>query len=581
MTFLFRVAEFLRGGHGRDEREALALVDHRRAEEDSRAAEEGAGAAKHMRSVERDPRSIVVGSSFDPSGRPFAVRLSEREARLGGHCVVNGSTGSGKSFWILSQLAQLLRQRRRGVVICDMKGELASLVREVLLPSIAASLPEAERDDLLRRIAVIAPFDDSATPPFQVLSRDTSLPIEVQAHEVASSFGRTLGKDLGVIQSNVLRMALILLIDQGLTLPDLPRVLEDGALLRALATRTRVPEVRAYFLERFPRERAASVGALLTRLDTIVMYPGLKRMLMAPGCVRFERLLEDAITIIHLGGSPAGLRDVARFFAMLTFGRIQRAIFARRVTEHSPPVRIIADEFQEMLSPDVADDFERVLTLARSQKAFLTVLFQQAASVEKVSSTLLRVIKTNSNYHVAFRANDEDVRAMSHVLPVTGRVPRETSGFPDPRTPPTFLTPEEERRRLIEQTVRMPDRLFWFLDRQAAHGAVLTRSPTISIDAMKAQAATLPEEIRTLIRRGVLALSREEIEAAVRARQERLEGALREEAEHAPVFEPRDEIHRDTPAWSDEEVPPSPVPSPRAVSRPKGRSRGRTRPPLG
>jgi hypothetical protein len=132
--------------------------------------------------------------------------------------------------------------------------------------------------------------------------------------------------------------------------------------------------------------------------------------------------------------------------AMLTFGRIQRAIFARRVTEHSPPVRIIADEFQEMLSPDVADDFERVLTLARSQKAFLTVLFQQAASVEKVSSTLLRVIKTNSNYHVAFRANDEDVRAMSHVLPVTGRVPRETSGFPDPRTPPTFLTPEEERR---------------------------------------------------------------------------------------------------------------------------------------
>lgn len=117
-------------------------------------------------------------------------------------------------------LSQLIARRPRGVVVIDMKGELARLVRESLLPSLVSSMPGEQAAELLRRIAIIAPFDETSTTPFQVLARDASLPIEVQAHEVVSSFGRTVGADLGVLQSTMLKFAVLLAIDQELNFPE-------------------------------------------------------------------------------------------------------------------------------------------------------------------------------------------------------------------------------------------------------------------------------------------------------------------------------------------------------------------------
>ena len=458
--------------------------------------------------------TVCLGNAVSQGGDPFRVLLPSDETWGGGHWTVTGATGSGKSYLALALIAQRIRCRVGGLVVIDMKGELAELLRRVVLPGLIASIGARDPELAIRtasRIAVLAPFDERAVPPFQVLARDRGLTIQEQAHEVASSFGRTIGRDLGIIQETVLRYTLQLAIDTGYALPDIAKLLVDDDERRRALERSQLEEVKHYFAVRFPRERGASIGALLSRLDSLTMYPGLRRMLSAKGMVRLPALIEDAITVIDLGGAPAGMREVPQFLGQLFFQKLVRAIFARRRIPNgrTAPVTIIADEFQELLSPDVARDFERVLSLARSQRCYLWLLFQQAAQVEATSPTLLRLLRTNTNYQAIFRASIEDARHFSHVLPVTGHQSRDAGGFPDPRRGDRTLTAEEERRELVELVPRMPDRLYWFWNPRAGYPALLVKSPHLDIPGMRQLADTLPGELREEIERGVVALEPE------------------------------------------------------------------------
>lgn len=519
MSFIDWLTRALRT-HGDDEREALAVVVREAEREEAVVRESRERAPREMRRLRNVP-AITFGTSLDRAGNPFPVLLNEDEVRGGGHWLITGATGSGKSFLALGVISQILRRRASGLVLIDMKGELAKICRETVLPALVAELPGREAASLLSRIAVVAPFDDAATPPFQLLARDRSLPIEVQAHEVASSFGRTIGRDLGVLQGTLLKYTLLLAIDVGLTLPEVRDLLQDPAFLRGAVERTTLPDVRAYFAERFPRERAGSVASLLSRLDSLLMYPTLKKMLSARGMIRFDRLLERAITIIDLGGAPAGMHDVSRFFGQLMFQKICRATFSRQVGPRTMPVSIIADEFQEMLSPEIAHDFERFLTLARSQKVFLSLLFQQPAQVESVAPSLLRILRTNAAYQVMFRSSLEDARPLAHILPVIGNVPRESRGFPDPRTPPVMISADDERRLLLEQVPSMPDRVFWFWNRRRPYPAILVKSATLDMRAMSARATRLPPEVRAVARRGILAVGERELTQTIAERARR------------------------------------------------------------
>jgi len=572
---------------GRDEREALGRVLRVGRQEQTQAQRLLDMPRREMQGGRRHGRPMIcLGSALDSQGRAFRVELSEREVRSGGHWLITGATGSGKSYLALGILMQLIRRRPGGIVLVDMKGELAGLLRRKALPALTASMEEKNAIELLKRIAVIAPFDEQATPPFQVLARDRSVSVEVQAHEVTSSFGRTIGRDLGVLQTAVLKYTLLLAIDTGLTLVDVPKLLQDEELRQGAVVRCRLPEVKAYFAERFPRERAGSLASLLSRLDTLLMYPTLRRMLEAPGMIRFDRLIENAITIIDLGGAPAGMSELGQFFGQLLFHKLVRAIFARRVGPRTPPVTVVADEFQVLVGADLAGDFERVLTLARSQKVFLWAMFQQPAQVERLSPTLLRILRTNCNYHVLFRSSVEDARLLGDVLPIMGNIPREQPGFPDPRSPTAMLRPEEERRTLVAQVPSMPDRLFWLWNRRRQYPAILTRSATISPKAMASAAKSLDPQLRSLVSRGVLAVGEaemREVEGSRARYRDELAGRIDESpspvrldvaAVPADTQEPNSET--DQPAPNEDRGSPSSDHSPSNQERP---SRRRTKRP--
>jgi hypothetical protein len=94
---------------------------------------------------------------------------------------------------------------------------------------------------------------------------------------------------------------------------------------------------------------------------------------------------------------------------------------------------------------------------------------------------------------------------------VTGQERAEQNGFPDPRQPERYLTPDEERRELVELVPRLPDRLYWFCHPRAeqAYPTVLVRSPYLDMPDMQRRAESLAPDLRSLITRGVVALSPE------------------------------------------------------------------------
>ncbi|MFI5297841.1 MAG: type IV secretory system conjugative DNA transfer family protein [Polyangiales bacterium] len=498
-------ANWLRSVVADDTREAFAVVDRAAARSRREAEAPQRRARDEMEQLAGRPRdTVALGASLGLDGNPFTVRIREAEMRRG-HWFVTGATGSGKSFWAVSALLQMLRRRPAGWVVIDLKGELAKDLREVWIPSLVASLPDDQARNLIRRVAVIAPFDETSVAPFQLLARDPSLSIELQAREVASSFGHTIGRDLGALQTTILNYALMLAIDVGLTLPDLPKLLSDPEILRAAVARSTMPEVQSYFATRFPREKSGSLISLLSRLDTLLMHVHLRKMLSAPGMIRFDRLIEDAVTIIDLGRAPAGIRELSRFFGSILFQKIVRAVFARRIDDDTPPVTIVADEFQSLLSKEVAADFDAILTQARSQRAFLWMLCQQVAQVQAVSGTLLDIIQTNSSCELLFRANVNDARALDHIFPIVKNIPRDRVGSADPRVARPMMSEAEERRQIVESVPQMPDRVAWYWNQRRPYRALLMRSPDVNREGAVRLAATLPAAVREALARGVLA----------------------------------------------------------------------------
>ncbi len=427
-------------------------------------------------------------------------------ARLLTHQLLLGVTGSGKTFQLVHQFVAALRGGLRSAVVLDMKGEFAELLTDNVLPALAASLPPAEADAFLRRVVVIDPFSPTHPPPLNVLVRDPGQPIGIQARGVAECFQAATESDVSVRMETVLDWVLRLVIETGGSFRAVRRALQEPAVLEGLVRRSADPDTVRYFVTRFPSEPKASKLALLSRLDRFLALPMAELSLGAKTCLDFDRLLEERITIVSLGAAPAGLRSVARFFAMVVFTRFVRALFRRPPRGGGFGSVIVADEWQVALNPALAEEFESILTLARSRGVHLWLANQQLAQLDRHGASLKAVVLGQTNVQVLFRMAEEDARALRRMLPATGTVRRRAGMGPVGGTP--FLTPSEEAEYRANTAGRLPDREGYFNDRRQPWGSVPFRSATVSLPA----SSSLPPAYVALARTGSNACTVAELE---------------------------------------------------------------------
>ncbi len=454
-----------------------------------------------QRALQDDPnRAVRLGCVAEGAQAGSDLRVDVRDLLTHLHAL--GQSGAGKSYAILVMLRALLERRAlSSLFVLDMKGELAELMTDSVLPGLAASLPPAEANSLLDRIVVIDPFSMKHPPPLNVLVRDPGMPIAIQARDVAECFEAATETDVSLRMETVLDWMLRLLIETKGSFVALRRALQEPAVLDGLVREAKDPDVIRYFLTRFPAEPKASKLALLARLDRFLALPMTQLSLGAKVCLDFDRLLEDRIVILSLGRAPAGLQSVARFFAMVILTRFVRAIFRRPPRAHGFASLLVADEWQVALNSALATEFESILTLARSRGVHLWLANQQLSQLDRHGAALRSVVVGQTPLQIAFRLAPEDARALRHLFPTTGVLLRRAQ--PGVASSAPFLSPGEELEARIAQAARLPNRVCYWSDRRKPWGSILMQSATLALPP----ASSLPPQFVARAQQGSVTLT--------------------------------------------------------------------------
>jgi len=501
---------------------------------------------------------LLFGSSQNLRGEPFNVWMPV-ERFFSGHTWCTGSSGSGKTYLFLSIILQLLHQGQAPMFIMDFKGELAPMLLETWIPALLAAMSAEKRAWLLERLVVIDPFSERYLPEFQILKRDPSIPIEVLAHDVTAIFEKTIGFDLGIRQDTIAKYALMLAIEQDLTFPQLKEALNNPFFLSALVRRSKLPDVRNYFTTRFSREPSSSVISLASRIDNFLLMPQTRLILSARNTIDFDDLMKDKIVIINVGSPPLGCHEIAKFFGTFIFHKITQAIFHRRKDANTPHCPIFIDEWQEALTKEQAAQMERILAQARFKKVWLSLINQQIAQVAKVSSSLVQVVNSISNFQFFFRCAD-DAHHFAPALPVTGRRVRPKKDFWDPNEREDFYSPGEERRLLEEEIGQLPDRWFYFYDRRKPFKANLVYSRAMDVPKAVKLSRRVPRGVLEAVERGILGVPVPDLEKELVAREQETRSIQMTLSAGQPVAPPERDDEEEMEAT--EEAPEAPPDSP-------------------
>jgi hypothetical protein len=207
----------------------------------------------------------------------------------------------------------------------------------------------------------------------------------------------------------------------------------------------------------------------------------------ARGSVSFAELLNSHWGLIDVGSPPLGCEDLARFISSLYMLKLTRAIFSRSGSE-TRRVIVLVDEWQEglMSNPEAAENYERVLSMARSKKVLFVLVSQSLAGAAKASATLPKIVSTNTQTQIWFRASPDDAQSAAArlMLPVTGRKSRARAAPWESAAKSPFLSDAEELSERIAELASLPGRTFYFWNRTKPYPAELVRAVDIQVAPM-------------------------------------------------------------------------------------------------
>lgn len=490
-----------------------------------RLKEQRAEALRFERTLEVQPgrEVVILARARKLDGTPYWAGLP-LEQLLAIHSWVTGSTGSGKSFLVLASLIQVLRTGRHPVLVLDMKGELSNLLTTIVVPALADT---AEGQILLDDLRIIQPFNRRYVPQLRITLPEPGVPREIQAYNIANSIEEALEGDLPPRGNRLFLKLVSFAIERNDPLTVIQEWLERPERFARQARDSADPSIREYANGAFLRENRSSMDALMARMDTFLFLPATRLALSAPRCVSFADCLDSGLTDVDVGNPPAGAERAARFWAGVLVGRLTRSILSRNIHPGTPQTWVLLEEFQEALAGRQIDQFARLLALARFKKVGLCFINQQVAQVDPKLTKLLR---TNTGMEAIFRCSMDDAKTLAHALPVASDEPRATA----------------KRQALLQDMTRLPRRTYyaWFKEMAEPFGAQKVRSPRLDLNALRAAAGRIPDEVKTRIEQGTVAMKHEDLEAQLAAARQ---GKKQQPSEDMGFLDPVDNQDTDSP----------------------------------
>lgn len=282
-------------------------------------------------------------------GRTTRKKVFLPHIRRAEHISITGKTGTGKSYFLRSQIVQDL-ERRNGIVLFDIHGDLTPFVLQAV-----AALEKKTGQDLSKRLIVVDPSDPDYSCGFNVLETRGEQNVYRLIAEFTHILQNRWGQEFGPRTLELLSNALHVLSQNSLTLLELAALLTNASFRAQCLKRITNNEVRAYFESRFnPASEAmqqSMSSPVLNKLTGLTVDPKFRHLLgQAESTFSLQQVLERNLWLV-IKLSKGDLGEQAMTFGSLLFAKLKNAIFARHTRSL---LSIYADEVQNLLSSDLS-----------------------------------------------------------------------------------------------------------------------------------------------------------------------------------------------------------------------------------
>lgn len=313
---------------------------------------------------------LVVGLTVPLPGT--LVRLTPADQAH--HSLVWGTTGAGKSKFLLSQVLQHI-SRHHGVCLLDPHGDLSI---DCLKYLVAGGF--FKRPDAFERLIYID-FSEDHHAPFNVLS--TRFRPHTRALNALEAFSRTWPEIQTAphFRTLFLTSAMILIANRR-PLTDINRLLLDDDFRRECLSRVKDPLVRQVS-DFFDKGSSAQAASTLRRSFLLGFSPIIRGCLsQTENVFDFRRLMDAGTSIIVNLGSIEQM-EVRRLMGSLLMVQIEQAALSRAdlPLQARKPWTCFVDEWPQMAATQ-GESLDNMLTQARKYNLRLCLAGQSPAQIE-------------------------------------------------------------------------------------------------------------------------------------------------------------------------------------------------------
>ncbi len=343
---------------------------------------------------------------------PWAPRVRLSAEERSGHLYIIGSTGKGKSKLLENILVQDI-QSGRGSGLIDPH----SLLSDDLLRSLITQ--EILNDPAIReRLIYVDPARTDFVVPFNVLSNSGERPYDI-ATSVLEAFRRTWLESLKEAPhfTNVIVAALLVLIENQLTLMDMPRLLSDKNYRERCLTRVHDQELIEFFHDRFDRWENRSAlrnESILNKTGIFALNPRLRIMLgQRENHLDFRKIMDEGkILLLDLGHADP---ETSRLIGSLVVTGFELAMRSR---QNHRPWNLVIDEFADYIAGEGSmETLAQVFAAGRKFGLGLTIAHQDLSQLSPRILGALSNVQTKVIFGVGRPEAEYFAKLIGHVEP--------------------------------------------------------------------------------------------------------------------------------------------------------------------